>query len=290
MVRGICCICFRLSGQSLWEARVCGASRSTSTSVALSLLEERRTARARSTSGRDPSWGACCSLLGSLACANIRGSRWQGGLAGDHRWSDSWSPGRAAEGSQPTTFLLRIMRRAAGQLPPAEAGRGYGCRKDENPDCKGRARIAAEPLEAFEGHVIDQWAEPSGSEDPTVGWWSAEAHRRDQRWDGKLQRQKKDAFRMKLRREVDLQTFKTITKEIDTALDQLDREHKSLTRESVMPELPDPSRVGGPVRCWSARADGDAGGQDHHRAAPEQDRQGYASGHPVGAALSGALR
>jgi hypothetical protein len=54
---------------------------------------------------------------------------------------------------------------------------------------------------------------------------------------------------MKLRREVDLQTFKTITKEIDTALDQLDREHKSLTRESVMPELPDPSRVGGPVRC-----------------------------------------
>jgi len=44
-----------------------------------------------------------------------------------------------------------------------------------------------------------------------------------------LQRQKKDAFRMKLRREVDLQTFREVTKEMDTALDQLDREHKSLT-------------------------------------------------------------
>jgi hypothetical protein len=28
---------------------------------------------------------------------------------------------------------------------------------------------------------------------------------------------------------------------VDTALDQLDREHKSLTSEAAMPELPDPS-------------------------------------------------
>jgi hypothetical protein len=34
---------------------------------------------------------------------------------------------------------------------------------------------------------------------------------------------------MKLRREVDLQTFREVTKEMDAALDQLDREHKSLT-------------------------------------------------------------
>jgi hypothetical protein len=33
-----------------------------------------------------------------------------------------------------------------------------------------------------------------------------------------LQRQKADAFRMKLRREVDHQTFRQVTKEIDTAL------------------------------------------------------------------------
>jgi hypothetical protein len=46
---------------------------------------------------------------------------------------------------------------------------------------------------------------------------------------------------MKLRREVDLQTFRGVTKEIDTALDQLDREHKTLTSEAAMPELPDPS-------------------------------------------------
>jgi hypothetical protein len=56
-----------------------------------------------------------------------------------------------------------------------------------------------------------------------------------------LQRQKKDAFRMKLRREVDLQTFREVTKEMDTALDQLAREHKSLTSEAAIPELPDPS-------------------------------------------------
>ena len=46
---------------------------------------------------------------------------------------------------------------------------------------------------------------------------------------------------MKLRREVDLQTFRDVTKEMDAALDQLDREHKSLTSEAAMPELPDPS-------------------------------------------------
>ena len=56
-----------------------------------------------------------------------------------------------------------------------------------------------------------------------------------------LQRQMKDAFRMKLRREVDLQTFREVTKEMDTALDQLAREHKSLTSEAARPELPDPS-------------------------------------------------
>ena len=37
-------------------------------------------------------------------------------------------------------------------------GRGYGCRKDENPVCPARVRIVAEPLEAdVEGYVIDQW-------------------------------------------------------------------------------------------------------------------------------------
>jgi len=49
---------------------------------------------------------------------------------------------------------------------------------------------------------------------------------------------------MKLRREVDLQTFRGITKEMDAALDQLDREHKRLASEAAIPELPDPSRRG----------------------------------------------
>jgi site-specific DNA recombinase len=40
-------------------------------------------------------------------------------------------------------------------------GRGYGCRKDENPICPARVRIVAEPLEAYvEGYLIDQWRNP----------------------------------------------------------------------------------------------------------------------------------
>jgi hypothetical protein len=131
--------------------------------------------------------------------------------------------------------------RLVSHLQPRQ-GRGYGCRKDENPDCEARVRIVAEPLEAYiEGYVIDQWRNPRArkiaqSDDDRlkrIAEVSAEM--------AELQRQKQDAFRMKLRREVDLQTFKAITKEIDTALDQLDRDHKSLTSEAAMPELPDPS-------------------------------------------------
>jgi len=131
--------------------------------------------------------------------------------------------------------------RLVSYLQPRQ-GRGYGCRKDENPDCEARVRIAAEPLEAYiEGYVIDQWRNPRArriaqSDDDRlkrIAEISAEM--------AELQRQKKDAFRMKLRREVDLQTFREVTKEMDTALDQLDREHKSLTSEAAMPELPDPS-------------------------------------------------
>jgi hypothetical protein len=131
--------------------------------------------------------------------------------------------------------------RLVSYLQPRQR-RGYGCRKDENPDCDARVRIVAEPLEAYiEGYVIDQWQNPrtrkiAQSDDDRlkriakIGAEMAE-----------LQRQKKDAFRMKLRREVDIQTFREVTKEMDTALDQLDREHKSLTSEAAMPELRDPS-------------------------------------------------
>jgi hypothetical protein len=40
-------------------------------------------------------------------------------------------------------------------------GRGYSCRKDENPVCPARVRIVAEALEAsVKGFVIDQWRNP----------------------------------------------------------------------------------------------------------------------------------
>ena len=56
-----------------------------------------------------------------------------------------------------------------------------------------------------------------------------------------LQQQKNEALRMKLRGEVDLQTYRAVAREVDAAHDQLAREHKSLTSEAAMPELPDPS-------------------------------------------------
>jgi hypothetical protein len=130
-------------------------------------------------------------------------------------------------------------------------------------------RIVAEPLEAYlERYVIDQWRNPDARK-------IAQSDDDRLKRIAELQRQKKDAFRMKLRREVDLQTFRAVTKEIDTALDQLDSEHKSLTSEAAMPELPDPSLAWEDLSAVDrARADRGAGGQDHHRAAPEQDRQG----------------
>ena len=55
---------------------------------------------------------------------------------------------------------------------------------------------------------------------------------------------------MKLRGEVDLQTYRAVARELDAAHEQLTREHKSLTSEAAMPELPDPSLAwGGPVCC-----------------------------------------
>jgi hypothetical protein len=56
-----------------------------------------------------------------------------------------------------------------------------------------------------------------------------------------LQEQKNEALRMKLRGETDARTFREVTAEIDAAHHRLDREHKSLTSEAAMPELPDPS-------------------------------------------------
>jgi hypothetical protein len=46
---------------------------------------------------------------------------------------------------------------------------------------------------------------------------------------------------MRLRGEVDAKTFREVTAEINAPHDQLAREHKRLTSEAAMPELPDPS-------------------------------------------------
>jgi site-specific DNA recombinase len=95
-------------------------------------------------------------------------------------------------------------------------GRGYGCRKDENPDCEARVRIAAEPLEAYvEGYVIDQWRNPEAikiaqsDEDRMARIREITDEMRH------LQEQKNEALRMKFRKEVDARTFREVTAEID---------------------------------------------------------------------------
>ena len=130
-------------------------------------------------------------------------------------------------------------------------GRGYGCRKDENLVCPGRVRIAAEPLEEYvAGYVIEMWKSPRAlniaqSDDDRMERISKVSGEMAQ-----LQEQKTEALRMKLRGEVDLPTYRAVARELDAAHDQLAREHKSLTSEAAMPELPDPiAGVGGPFCC-----------------------------------------
>ena len=121
-------------------------------------------------------------------------------------------------------------------------GRGYGCRKDETFVCPGRVRIAAEPLEEYvSGYVIEMWNSPRAlniaqSDDDRMKRISKISSEMAQ-----LQEQKNEALRMRLRGEADLPTYRAVTRELDAAHDQLAREHKSLTSEAAMPELPDPS-------------------------------------------------
>jgi Recombinase zinc beta ribbon domain len=117
--------------------------------------------------------------------------------------------------------------------------RGYGCRKDENIVCPGRVRIAAEPLETYiEGYVIDQWRNPEAikiaqSDDDRMARIREITDEMRQ-----LQKQKNEALRMKLRKEVDTKTFREVTAEIGAAHDQLAREHKQLASEAAMPSCP----------------------------------------------------
>ena len=154
-------------------------------------------------------------------------------------------------------------------------GRGHGCRKDETFVCPGRVRIAAEPLEEYvAGYVIEMWKSPRAlniaqSDDDRmerIGKITSEM--------AQLQDQKNEALRMKLRGEVDGQTYRTVTRELDAAHDQLVQEHEKPTSEAAAPELPDPSLAWEDMSAVDRRApDRDAGGQDRHRSASSQDRR-----------------
>jgi hypothetical protein len=143
-------------------------------------------------------------------------------------------------------------------------GRGYGCRKDENPVCPARVRIVAEPLEAdVEGYVIDQWRNPEAIK---IARSDDERMMRIREITDEmrhLQEQKNEALRMKLRGDVDAKTFREVTAEIDAAHDQLARDHKRLASEAAMPSYRTRQwrgrtcrqRTGARSRrCWSTRS------------------------------------
>ena len=90
-----------------------------------------------------------------------------------------------------------------------------------------------------------------------------------------LREQKNEVLGMKLRGEIDAKTFRGVTVGIDAVHDQLAREHNRLASEVALPELPDPSLAGEDLSAEDSRAlTGDAVGQDRHRSASSQDRQG----------------
>lgn len=64
-----------------------------------------------------------------------------------------------------------------------------------------------------------------------------------------LQEQKNEALRMKLRGEVDLPTYRTVTRELDAAHDQLAREHKPDQRSGDAGAARPIAGVGGPI-CY----------------------------------------
>ena len=92
----------------------------------------------------------------------------------------------------------------------------------------------------MEGYVIDQWRNPEAIK---IAQSDDERMTRIRRSPPRCAtyKQKNEALRMKLRKEVDARTFREVTAEIDTTHDQLAREHKRLASEAAMPELPDPS-------------------------------------------------
>jgi hypothetical protein len=134
-------------------------------------------------------------------------------------------------------------------------GRGCGCRKDESLVCPARVRIVAEPLEAYvEGYVIDRWRNPEAIK---IARSDDERMMRIREITDEmrhLQEQKNEALRMKLRKEVDAKTFREVTAEIDTAHDQLAREHNRLASEAALPELPDPSLAWADLSAEDRRA------------------------------------
>jgi len=100
----------------------------------------------------------------------------------------------------------------------------------------GRVRIAAEPLEEYvAGYVIEMWKSPRAlniahSDDDRmerIGKITSEMAQQ-------LQEQKNEALRMKLCGEVDVQTYRTVTRELDAAHDQLVQEHEKLTSELTL--------------------------------------------------------
>jgi hypothetical protein len=166
------------------------------------------------------------------------------GCGNVHSWSGSVRP---ANYGRPRVHLLAGLLYCGScggplvtYLQPRQT-RGSAAGRTRTPTVT-RVRIASPPLEAFiEGYVIEMWRNPTAREiaESDDDRMERITNIRDEM--AQIQRQKNEGLKMRLRNEVDLKTYRAVTRELDEALNQLDREHKSLTCEVAMPELPDPS-------------------------------------------------
>jgi len=121
--------------------------------------------------------------------------------------------------------------------------RSYLCRKDLNPVCPRRVRVDAESLEEFvAGHVIDLWRSPKVSKAAL-----ADDNRHEQLVGlaDQIAGFKEDlaaAYReYRVEKIVDLDTYKSIKKELDAKVKQAERERSDLEKQSTTGDLPDPA-------------------------------------------------
>lgn len=148
-------------------------------------------------------------------------------------------------GMVPTTHAVerKTAIGKAGSRGGKGRGRSYGCRKDINHECSQRMRIDADALEQFViGETVRLWHSPKARKAAL-----ADDDRHDQLVAladevSVLKEDLEAAYReYRVDKIVDLETYKSIKRELDAKIATRERSHKKLNTEAGMPDLPDPS-------------------------------------------------